>query len=119
MTRDAGSKPPHAADEQVAAALLSEQLKIHLVSLPWSIGGSVTAAVLFAAMMWSVVPRTLLAGWLACMLALIALRLGAAWFHRRAAPSPGTDRAWVLSSCGAWPACCRWPLGIRRTRRWR
>jgi PAS domain S-box-containing protein len=97
MTRDAGSKPYNAADEQVAAALLSEQLKTHLTSLPWSIGGSVTAAVLFAAMMWSVVPRTLLAGWLGCMLAVIALRLAAAWFHRRAAPSPATDRAWVLS----------------------
>jgi PAS domain S-box-containing protein len=96
MNRDAGSQPDNAADEQVAAALLSEQLRTHQANLPWSIAGSALAAVLFAAMMWSVVPRGLLVGWGACMLAVIALRLAAAHLHRRSTPSPGTGRAWLL-----------------------
>ena len=96
MNRDARPEPQNAANEQVAAALLSEQLITHLANLTWSVVGSVMAAALFTAMMWRAVPRTLLLGWLAGLMAVIALRLVTGYFHRRSVPSPATDRAWLL-----------------------
>ena len=96
MNRDAGPEPQNAANEQVAAALLSEQLKTHLANLPWAVAGSATAAVLFTAMMWGAVPRTLLLSWFACLMVLIVLRLATGHLHRRSTPSPATARAWLL-----------------------
>ncbi|MEP6876233.1 MAG: PAS-domain containing protein, partial [Burkholderiales bacterium] len=96
MNRDAGPEPQNAANQQVAAALLSEQLRTHLANLPWATAGSATAAVLFTAMMWSVVPQPLLLGWFACLVVVIALRLATGYVHRRATPSAATERAWLL-----------------------
>ena len=83
MNRDAGPEPQNTANEQVAAALLSEQLKTHLANLPWAVAGSATAAVLFTAMMWGAVPQTLLLSWFACLMVLIVLRLATGYLHRQ------------------------------------
>ena len=96
MNRDIGSEPQNAGADPVAPALLSEQLKTHLANLPSAVAGSATAAAFFAAMMWDVVPRAMLSGWLVCLGLVIALRLTAAHFHRRSGSGTAHDRAWLL-----------------------
>ena len=96
MKPDAAPNAQTAANEQVAAAQLSEQLRTHQANLPWAVAGSAAAAVLFTAMMWGAVLPVPLASWVACVVVVVVLRLATRAFHQRSLPSPLGDRAWLL-----------------------
>ncbi len=94
MDSAAGSTSFDDAGDSVARAVCAQQVRTHLATLPWAIGGSAMAAGAFAAMVWDAVPHSALAGWLAGIAAALALRGALGLWHRRSTGPAGGDAAW-------------------------
>lgn len=81
--------------EAVAEALLAQQVATHRANTRYAVGGSGITALLLMAMEWRAVPATVLLAWLGGVVMVLGLRLIVGVAHRRAAPDPTSNRAWL------------------------
>ena len=75
-------------------ALTEDQLAQHRVILSTSMGASAIAGVVITGFLWSASDRLILLAWGACLAAVLGLRFGVGWAHRRAGPGLGSLTLW-------------------------
>lgn len=86
-------------DHAIAAALRAQQVHTHRLNMPWAVGGSATAALIFVAVLRGAVPDAVLVSWLSAVGAVLLGRVGIGLWHRRfestATPGAAALQPWL------------------------
>ena len=86
------------APQDQAANLVAfrcQRVRTHASNLPFSVGGTLLAALLLVGLLWPTVPAANLLGWLAVVAVLQVLRLAIGLWHRRCPTGQHTDQFWL------------------------
>jgi PAS domain S-box-containing protein len=124
MNRQSWSAFPAEDRAATTDALRAQQEATHLANLPWTVAGSMIAALLLVSALWQVVAPKLLLGWLAALVLVLVARLVSSVVHRARLAALGPDgpdqafiRTWLLRhrigffvhGC-TWGVACALPL---------